>query len=254
MAGTHVRTRPTHQGGRVPISGPSMPPDPVTPPPGSWTRLGALVMPNLATTTPRSGATKKVTGVGRVGGGGPGVGPGCVGRGLVIGLSSRARFGLVWASRPCGFTWRGSLAESLHPALVSARPRLAWGRRAWPLMRGGSALRGLRWHAPRRRAPSCGSYGHDLAWSCGSGMARSWDGGQGRGPSSPGDGLPAVAALCAGSCGRDPSLGAVDPGRRLSHVPCGGAARPSAHSVAHYAACAYRRERSRWCSRVSKTS
>ncbi|MCP2331682.1 Transposase [Actinoalloteichus cyanogriseus DSM 43889] len=38
-------------GGRVPISGPSMPPGLVTPP-GSRVRLGASVMPGLATTTP----------------------------------------------------------------------------------------------------------------------------------------------------------------------------------------------------------
>ena len=39
-------------GGRVPISGPSMPPGPVTPPPGSCVRLGASVMPDRATTAP----------------------------------------------------------------------------------------------------------------------------------------------------------------------------------------------------------
>jgi hypothetical protein len=44
------------------IGGRSMPPGPVTPPPGSCTRLGASVMPDLATTTPLNRSYEKVTG------------------------------------------------------------------------------------------------------------------------------------------------------------------------------------------------
>ena len=60
----HPRYEETYPatGGPVPISGPSAPPHPVTPPPGSCVRLGEEVMPGLATVALDYRTTKTITG------------------------------------------------------------------------------------------------------------------------------------------------------------------------------------------------